>query len=406
MILLVDDIKANLIALKALLESHDFEVDTASSGEEALRKILQNDYDLVILDVQMPEMDGYEVAEAINSLEQTRDIPVLFLSAAKIDKRFITKGYESGGVDYVTKPFDNDLLLLKIKSFLRTYEQKRNLKMIQEVLRREIDIRKKTKEELERSNLMLEQKVQERTEDLLETNRFLESKNAELTQYAYLASHDLQEPLRKIIMYSEIIAEKYLQDNTEGRELMQRVIDASGRMRKLIKDLLRYSNLNINHPEETTALSEVLQEVLANLEVNIMESKAQITFDNLPSIKASHVEMIQLFQNLISNAIKFSEKKNTPIIHIGCKVVQDSENPTESLIQLSFKDNGIGLNEKYQEKIFQIFQRLHEKSAYDGTGIGLAIVKKIVDKYKGKIKVESEEGVGTEFIITLPYVQP
>ncbi len=129
MILIVDDKYENLFSLKTLLQLYAYETDTAASGEEALKKILKNEYSVIILDVQMPDMDGYEVAEAISGLNKTRDIPIIFLSAVNIDKRFIAKGYDSGGVDYITKPFDNDLLLLlKVRTFYRLSQQRRELK--------------------------------------------------------------------------------------------------------------------------------------------------------------------------------------------------------------------------------------------------------------------------------------
>ena len=149
MILIVDDNQENIFSLKALLTLHSFEVDTASSGEEALRKILTRSYALIILDVQMPGMDGFEVAEAISGYSKARDIPIIFLSAASTDKKFITKGYTSGGTDYITKPIDPEILLLKVKTFYRLYEQNRELNRIQASLRSEIEFRKKVEGELE-----------------------------------------------------------------------------------------------------------------------------------------------------------------------------------------------------------------------------------------------------------------
>src|SRR5688572_24575550 len=175
MILIVDDKKENLFSLKKLPELNSFEVDTAASGEEALKKILKHEYALIILDVQMPVMDGYEVAESISGYSKTKNIPIIFLSAVNIDKSFITKGYVSGGVDYITKPFDPELLMMKVRTFIRLYEQTSELKRIQK--------------ELEASNELLEVKVMERTSDLLRANLELEASNAELQQYASLASH-------------------------------------------------------------------------------------------------------------------------------------------------------------------------------------------------------------------------
>jgi DNA-binding response OmpR family regulator len=194
MILIVDDKPENLFSLKTLLQLNLYDVDTASSGEEALKKILKIEYELIILDVQMPGMDGYEVAEIITGYSKSKDIPIIFLSAVNIDKRFITKGYTSGGVDYVTKPFDPDLLLLKIKTFSKLYRQTKELNDI-------------------KNNL--EQKVEERTAELKQANKNLEASNAELQQYAFIASHDLQEPLRKIITFTRIIEERFLENTPE-----------------------------------------------------------------------------------------------------------------------------------------------------------------------------------------------
>src|SRR6201994_2938510 len=149
MILIVDDKPENIFSLKTILELHSFPTDTALSGEEALKKILRNSYALVILDVQMPGMDGFEVAEAISGHSKSRDIPILFLSAANTDKKFITRGYSSGGIDYITKPIDPDILLLKVKTFYRLYEQTRELNRIQASLRSEIEFRKRVEGELQ-----------------------------------------------------------------------------------------------------------------------------------------------------------------------------------------------------------------------------------------------------------------
>ena len=197
MILIVDDKQENLFSLQKLLQLNDFKVDTALSGEEALKKILKNFYALIILDVQMPVMDGFEVAEAISGYGKSKDIPIIFLSAVKINKMFITKGYDSGGIDYVTKPFDPDVLLLKVKTFYRLSEQRRALNEMQSILKEEIEIRKKAEKDLSDLNHSLEKRVEERTEELFKINKQLEISNDDLQQYASVASHDLKEPLRK-----------------------------------------------------------------------------------------------------------------------------------------------------------------------------------------------------------------
>jgi light-regulated signal transduction histidine kinase (bacteriophytochrome) len=410
MILIVDDKHENLFSLRSLLQLYSYEVDTASSGEEALKKILKNEYAVLILDVQMPGMDGFEVAEAVTGLNKTKDIPIIFLSAVNIDKRFITKGYQSGGVDYITKPFDNDLLLLKVKSFYRLYEQRRDLKLFQEKLKQEIEMRKKSQQEVERINLSLEQKVEERTKDLVRSNKDLADRNAELAQYAYLASHDLQEPLRKILIFSKIIDEKYLSDIPEAKEKMAKVIASSERMRNLINDFLSYSKLSAASKFSLVNLNDVIREALSDLELMIEEKQAEINVEDLPAIEAVGGQVRQMFQNLLSNAMKFARKDSQPVIKIWGELVAEKalDAPTDAngaYARIYIRDNGIGVDESYFEKIFIIFQRLHSMGEYEGTGIGLAIVKKIVERHNGIIGVNSKEGEGATFIILLPVKQ-
>lgn len=387
MILIVDDTYENIFSLKTLLEINRFEVDTAGSGEEALKKILKNEYSLIILDVQMPGMDGYEVAETITGYSKSRDIPILFLSAVHIDKRFISKGYTSGGVDYITKPFDPDLLLLKVKTFIRLYDQTRELNRIQ---------------------ASLEQKVEERTQELVKMNHHLEESNVELQQYAYLASHDLQEPLRKIMTFCHLLRDKYLDSNAEGAQFADKIIASSERMRNLINDLLIYSKLSANPQFVSCALNHVLKDTIADLEVSIREKQAVIHVHDLPVVDVIPGQMRQVFQNLISNALKFGRKDMAPQIKIWSEQVERPARDSKELTayaRIFVEDNGIGFDEQYLDKIFAIFQRLHRREDYEGTGIGLAIVKKIIDKHNGFVSAKSIEGEGALFMIDLPYRQ-
>ncbi|MES2513212.1 MAG: response regulator [Bacteroidota bacterium] len=518
MILIVDDKPDNIFSLKSLLTLHHFSVDTASSGEEALRKVLKNTYSLIILDVQMPDMDGFEVAEAISGYSKAQDTPIIFLSAINKEKKFITKGYTSGGTDYLTKPIDPDILLLKVKTFYKISEQKRELNLIQASLKKEIDYRKEAQDELAGSmnelrsvmeslpliaftiastgeieyvneqwyeysktlkvfpdvhpddeyiwkqwkkafldgddfsgevrlkklnttlfkyyflkikpifrdkkiikwvgtfmdihqqktiNELLEQKVKERTMDLIDKNEELETKNHELQQFAWVASHDLKEPLRKIQTFNYMIKDQYLKDNTEAIFLVDKSIKSSQRMSSLIDNLLNYSLLSTNALFQPTNLNAVLEEILSDLEIIINEKKANIHYSNMPVIDAIPSQIRQVFQNLISNALKFSKQDVTPSIHITADYCNDKDPNSPSLksgpyCRIHFSDNGIGFDEKFLDRIFVIFQRLHTRDTYEGTGIGLAITKKIIDKHNGSISAKSKLNEGATFTMILP----
>lgn len=521
MILIVDDRPENLFSLKKLLELNQFAVDTASSGEDALRKILKNTYFLIILDVQMPGMDGFEVAEAITGYSKSKDIPIIFLSAVNTEKRFIAKGYTSGAIDYVTKPFDPDILLLKVKNFYKLHQQTRELNEIQQTLREEIEVRKQAQAELHQSveelrsilesipqiaftsdatghiefvnrywyqfsfgmdmfpqtapgmpqipeyiksavdagiqtfnevqlrplkaeeyrvhlftmtpvkkedrivkwvgiftdiheqkmaNQVLEQRVQERTQELMQTNRELEASNHELQQFAYVASHDLKEPLRKIQVFSHLVKQKYLSDNPDAINYMDRLINSSERMIMLITDVLNYSKLSISAEFKLTDINEILREIIEDSELLIQEKQARIVVDQIPQLEVIPAQIRQVFQNIISNALKFSSRTEQPFVHISADLCRqaDADSPADpegNYCRIRVTDNGIGFNEIYVDKIFAIFQRLHSREEYEGTGIGLAIVKKIVETHNGIILARSEEGKGSTFILILPVKQ-
>ncbi|TPG45144.1 response regulator [Flavobacterium pectinovorum] len=400
MVLIVDDIKANIIALKKTLELHDIDVDTAESGEEALKKILKTNYCLIIMDVQMPGLDGFEVVKILSGNKRTKDIPVIFLSALNIEKKYIFKGYETGAVEYITKPVDTDLLILKVKTFLKIYEQQNELKGIKDLLSKEIKIRKEAQDNLEI-------KIAERTKELVLKNEELEMKNHELQQFSWVVSHDLNEPIRKIQIFIKIIKELYLADDAKAVDYVDRTIKSAERMQTLITDLLAYSRLSSQVKPEVTDLNVVLQEVLSDFDYLIERKNATIKTGELPTIDSIPSQLRQVFQNLIGNALKFSGNSEHPLIEITSELIEHKSfdsptSPDGKFCRIIVKDNGIGFDEIYLDRIFIIFQSLNDRQSYEGTGIGLAIAKKIIEKHNGLITAKSQIGEGASFIIVLP----
>lgn len=255
----------------------------------------------------------------------------------------------------------------------------------------------------------LEKRVYQRTLELTKANEDLNRSNEELEHFAYVASHDLQEPLRKITLFGERLFSSHNETlDEDGKDYLQRMRNAAMRMQVLIDDLLTFSR--ISRPAEEFKLldlNEILNEVLYDLEITIEQKKARINSESLPSIKGIPSQIHQLFQNLISNALKFN--KSEPLVTIKCKTVKAGDitlpsfNPKhDSYYEITFQDNGIGFDEKYLEKIFIIFQRLHGRSEYQGTGIGLAICKKILENHSGYITASSKVNQGSTFYVYLP----
>ena len=258
---------------------------------------------------------------------------------------------------------------------------------------------------------VLEQKVKERTRELQKINQELEASNNELLQFASVASHDLKEPLRKIHMFSNLVKERYLQHSDNGAvDYINRIINSSARMTRLINDLLTFSRLSINSFFEPTDVNDVVSEVLGDLELLVKEKQATVEVDRFPKMEIVPGQMRQVFQNLISNSLKFSRTDVLPYIQINCELVDScawnaAPSATGAFCRITIKDNGIGFDEQYVSKIFTIFQRLHSREKYEGTGIGLAITKKIIEKHNGLIHALSRDGEGAAFIVVLPITQ-
>ncbi len=265
-------------------------------------------------------------------------------------------------------------------------------------------------------------------QELLAQSQALEATNKELEKFASIASHDLREPLRKIITFAGMLDAEYSAALGEkGKAYIDKVISSSARMQQLIDDILEFSSLSANSNRfEKVDMGHVIKNVLSDIEVLVKTSGANIEVGKMPEIEANVAQLGLLFQNLITNAIKFAKTGVPPSISIEATVIRGREMPmeyfkfaghrlsvlynphfwdNEQFCRISIKDNGIGFEEVYLEKIFSLFQRLHSKSEYEGTGIGLAVCKKVVDFHYGMITAKSKPGEGAEFIITLPLSQ-
>jgi PAS domain S-box-containing protein len=236
-------------------------------------------------------------------------------------------------------------------------------------------------------------------QQMLQLTTELKRSNEELEQFAYVASHDLQEPLRAVTSYTQLFAQRY-QGNLDAKadKYINYVVDGATRMQQLINDLLAYSRTGRGQEFELTDCKAVVQQSLDNLQITIAEKKAIVTCDQMPTIMVDEFQLVQLFQNLIGNAVKFC-RENIPLVHIGAV-----RNESEWLF--SVRDNGIGIAPEYADRIFIIFQRLHSRREYSGTGIGLSMCKRIVERHGGRIWVESREGEGATFYFTIPIINP
>ena len=238
--------------------------------------------------------------------------------------------------------------------------------------------------------------------------------NAELEQFAYVASHDLQEPLRKIQAFGDRLKMKCDAANlVEGRDFLERMQSAAARMQTLINDLLTFSRvISSSQPFSPVELTPLIKGVLGDLEVRIEQTKATVEVGELPAIDADTTQMRQLFQNLVGNALKFQPAGHAPVIKISARILKSpfagtpEEDPYAEQCEILVEDNGIGFEEKYIEKIFAVFQRLHGRNEYEGTGVGLAVCRRITDRHGGTITARSKLGEGACFVVTVPTRHP
>jgi PAS domain S-box-containing protein len=493
-ILLVDDSAENLVSLEAALDGLGQELVLARSGTEALRHLLNDDFAAILLDVKMPDMDGFQTAELIRSRRRSLHTPILFLTAYKSDEHLF-RGYDLGAVDFLFKPIVPEILRSKVNVFVELSRNTALLRRQTEVLGkaeqkfrsllegapdamiissadgrinlvnsqaeamfgfqreefmgrliqslvpdwgslsasagshkelkarrkngtsfpveislsplqidegllltsaiRDITERQESDAEIRRLNASLEQRVSDRTLELLKSNEDLRRSNDDLNQFAYAASHDLQAPLRTVALYSQMLEKRCAGrlDQTE-QQYISFIVNGAQRMEILLRDLLAYSQSGaVEGPALPVNCATVMEKVLLDLHALIEQNQAVVTWDDLPTVHAHEIRLVQLLQNLVGNAIKY-RRSDPPTVHVAVKRL-------DSGWLFSVKDNGIGIKPEYAQQIFGVFKRLHGNS-YPGTGIGLAVCQRIVESYSGRIWVESKFGEGSLFCFTLP----
>lgn len=366
MILIVDDTPENLISLKKVLEKYNFEVDTASSGEEALKKVLKNSYVLIILDVQMPGMDGFEVAEAISGYSKAKETAIIFLSAANTEFRFIAKGYSSGGLDYITKPVDMNILLLKVQTFYRIYEQNRKLNEMQKSLLEEIEFRKDA----------------ERKKD----------------EFISIASHELKTPLTSVKGYVQLLERSIDKgDNLTVKKHLGKAQVQLEKLNSLIADLLDISKIEsgkLKFNKQEFCIDELINNVIDIMHQSNPEFKIIREGSTKCKVYGDEMRIEQVVINFLTNAIKYSP--GTSEIRLSCNIQGDN-------VFLSVKDYGIGMSEDQLQNVFEKFYRVEETSQrFQGLGIGLYIASEIIRRHGGEIGVNSTYGEGSEFYFTIP----
>lgn len=378
-ILLIDDKPANIFALEQLLQRPDRVFLTALDGEAGLKLAFKHTVDLAILDVQMPGMDGFEVAQLLKSNNRTKDIPIIFASAEKKDRKFMIQGLEEGAVDYLAKPLDPEITQAKVSVLLKVQQQKKELVEKNEAL-------EQADKQIKQLNVVLQENLKQVT-DL----------NRELEMFSYSISHDLRSPLRALNGYAEMVREdlENSQVSPAVTENLQRIKDSSVRMDKMINGLLQFSKMGRKDLEKTHVdMAKLVNQTLSELN-QAQAHKAEIVIHEIFPVVGDCMLLGHVWMNLLSNAIKFSSRKEAPHMEVGGY-------PSEEGVTYYVKDNGVGFDQVYADKLFGVFQRLHSVKDFEGTGVGLAIVQRIILKHGGRIWAESQSGVGTTFYFTLP----
>jgi two-component system, sensor histidine kinase and response regulator len=377
-ILLVDDRPENLLALEALLENMTYNLVLAHSGAEALKQVLELDFAVILLDVQMADMDGFETAALIKDRERSQHTPIIFITALSYSSAHVFKGYSVGAVDYLVKPIIPEILQAKVAAFVELFIKTEEVKQQADYI--------------ESANKVLQQQLQQ----IKQLNHNLEIVNHELESFSYSVSHDLRAPLRSISGFSQALLQDYHdQLDPTGQGYLSRIYASSQRMGELIDDLLKLSRLSTT-PLKTKPVQ--LSEIVAVIAENLAESEPEreVKFIVQEGVIAQGDERLLrvLLENLLNNAWKFTGKHASAEIEFG--VISQNGQPVYFV-----RDDGAGFDMAYENQLFSVFQRLHDEDEFEGHGIGLATSQRIIHRHGGRIWAESVPEQGATFFFTL-----
>ncbi len=380
-VLLVDDRADNLLALQAVLEPLDLELVEAGSGEEALRHLLAGEFALIILDVQMPVLDGFETARLIRGRERTRYVPIIFLTAISGEPEHYLRGYQSGAVDYVYKPFEPEILRAKVLVFVELWSRGATI----ESQRRELAGRLA---ELDQAHATLAAQAVE-----------LERSNTALERFAAVVSAELREPLHTVAGLLDLLDDRFAGPlSDDGRTLLARAIAGTERGRSIVGSLLDYARVSTGElHRDRFPLAEAVAEAEAEIGRSLTEAKAEVVSDGLPLVSADRNQVVQLLAQLLDNAVRFRGSA-TPVISISAETVEGS-------VRVGVADNGPGVEEADLPRLFTAFARpmpIPGRGDARGAGLGLALCRRIVERHGGMIWAERGPDGGLVVRFELP----
>ena len=376
-VLLVDDRRDNLLALTAVLESLDVELVQAGSGEEALRRLLAEEFAVIVLDVQMPVLDGFETARLIKQREKTRHIPIVFLTAISGQPEHHLRGYASGAVDYVYKPFAPEILRAKVAVFAELWQRG----AVIEQQRQELAARVA---DLDRAN-----------EALARQGLELERSNAALERFAEVAAHELRRPLDNVAGFLDLLMARHHRALGEDAALLaERAVKGVTDMRSLTRSLLDYAKTGAAPLDlEPVPLGEALADARRELASLLDVAGATVQANGLPTVRGDRRLLARVFTNLLDNAVKY--RSDAPVL------VRVSAEPDRDRWKLVVRDNGSGVDPADVARLFTVFARIRATQDRPGHGVGLAVCRRIIERHGGSIWCEPLED-GTAICFTLP----